>query len=120
MCAPVILGEVRPLNVALICSVWAVGSSTIVARPVPGEGTGVGSSLAPERLAVKVIGIALAAGAGSIRAAAKASRQDRIEMWGSDSFMFASLAARCLGDFPPPSPRIKKTGRPRQPIERIM
>ena len=41
----------------------------MVARPVPGEGTG-GSSLAPERTAVKVIGIALAAGAGSIMAAA--------------------------------------------------
>ena len=37
MCAPVIVGEVKPLKVALICIVWAVGSSTTVARPVPGE-----------------------------------------------------------------------------------
>jgi hypothetical protein len=55
MCAPVIVGEVRPLNVAVICIVWAVGSSTTVARPVPGEGTGLGSSLAPERSAVNAI-----------------------------------------------------------------
>jgi hypothetical protein len=69
MCAAVVF-EVKPLNVALTCSVWAVGSNTIVARPVPGETTtGGGTSFAAERSAVKVIGIALAAGAGSMRAA---------------------------------------------------
>jgi len=68
MCAAV-SGVVRPLNVAAICIVLAVGSNTIVARPVPGEPVG-GVSFAPERSAVKVIGIAWAAGAGSIRGAA--------------------------------------------------
>jgi hypothetical protein len=41
---------------------------------------------------VKVIGFAWVAGAGRITPAANASKQDRIEMRGSDSFMFASFA----------------------------
>src|SRR5580704_776541 len=83
--------DVKPLNVAVTCSVWAVGSRTIVARPVPGEGVAV-FSFAPDRFAVKVIGFAWVAGAGRITPAANASKQEAIEMRGSDSFMFASLA----------------------------
>src|SRR6266540_4602396 len=41
MCAALVF-EVKSLNVALTCSVWATGSSTIVARPVPGDATGRG------------------------------------------------------------------------------
>src|SRR5258708_6573896 len=67
MCAATSL-EVKPLNVALICIVWAVGSSTMVARPVPGEAT-VGTSFAPERSAMKVIWFAWTAGADTIRTA---------------------------------------------------
>src|ERR1700694_5030521 len=83
--------DVKPLNVALTVSVWAVGSSTIVASPVPGEAV-AGFSFAPERFAVKVIGFAWAAGAGRIIPAANASKQEPVEMRGSDSFMFASFA----------------------------
>ena len=39
MCAAVSF-DVKPLNVTLSCSVWATGSSTIVARPVPVEVVG--------------------------------------------------------------------------------
>ena len=46
--------DVKPLNVALTVSVWAVGSSTIVATPVPGEALG-GFSFAPVRFVVMVI-----------------------------------------------------------------
>jgi len=67
MCAAVVF-EVNPLNVALTCNVWAVGSSTTVAKPVPAGLTG-GTSFAPERFTAKVIGTAWAAGTGSIRAA---------------------------------------------------
>src|SRR5262245_17813586 len=67
MCAALVF-EVNPLNVALTCIVWAVGSSTTVAKPVPAGLTG-GTSFAPERFKSKVIGIAWAAGTGSIRAA---------------------------------------------------
>src|SRR2546423_7482057 len=59
MCAAVSL-EVKPLNVTLIWIVWAVGSSTTVARPVPGETT-AGTSFAPLRLPTKVSGTAWAA-----------------------------------------------------------
>src|SRR5262245_66034241 len=52
---------------------WATGSRFIAADPVPGDITG-GTTFAPERKAVKSgannIDSALAAGAGSIRAAA--------------------------------------------------
>jgi hypothetical protein len=41
---------------------------------------------------MKVIGSAWAAGAGRISAAANANKEEPIEMLGSDSFMFASLA----------------------------
>jgi hypothetical protein len=37
------------------------------------------------------------AGTGSINPATNASRQDRIELLGSDSFMFASLLAERTG-----------------------
>src|SRR6516162_3886874 len=67
MCA-IVSFDVKPLNIALIVSVWAVGSSTIVARPVPGEALG-GFSFAPDRVAKKVIGSAWTAGADSICAA---------------------------------------------------
>jgi hypothetical protein len=90
MCA-IVLFDPKPLNIALICSVWATGSSTIVARPVPGEELG-GFSFAPERFAKKVIGAAWAAGADRISTDANASKQEPIELRGSDSFMFASLA----------------------------
>jgi hypothetical protein len=49
-------------------------------------------SFAPERFAKKVIGVAWAASAGRISAAANASEQEPIEMRGGDSFVFASLA----------------------------
>src|SRR5690349_3242112 len=92
MCAA-IAGPVKPLNVALTVSVSAVVSSTTCAEPVPFEGTGgVGSSFAKERLAKRSITSAWAAGAGRISTDANASRQGRIELLGSDSFMFASLA----------------------------
>src|SRR5205807_976039 len=90
MCAAVVI-DVKPVNIALTCRVWATGSSTIVATPVPGEVVG-GFSFAPERFAMKVIGSAWAAGVGRIGAAANASKQEPIEMRDSDSFMFASLA----------------------------
>jgi hypothetical protein len=67
MCAAV-LGVVNPKNDARISIVWAVGSSTTVTVPIPGELLG-GVSFAAERMPPKVIGIARAAGAGSIRAA---------------------------------------------------
>jgi hypothetical protein len=75
MCAAVSF-DVKPLNVALICIVWAVGSSTTAAKPVPGEATG-GTSFAPARLPTKVIGIAWAADAGSISAVAMARAATR-------------------------------------------
>ena len=68
MCAAVV-GEVRTPNVTFTCSVLAVGSRNTVANPAPGVLT-AGTSFAPERLVVNVIGIAYAAGAGSIMAAA--------------------------------------------------
>ena len=49
--------DVKPLNVAFICIVWAVGSSTTVAKPVAVEATG-GTSFVAARLATKVVGIA--------------------------------------------------------------
>src|SRR5438046_1099191 len=67
MCAAVV-PEDNPLNVALTCNVWAVGSSTTVAEPVPAALTG-GFSFAPKRFSSKAIGTAWAAGTGSIRAA---------------------------------------------------
>ena len=77
----------------MICIVSAAGSSTTATLPAPGELLGGGgTSFAAERMPPKVIGIARAAGAGSIRAAVNASKQDRVEMRGSDSFMFASFA----------------------------
>src|SRR5262249_50670517 len=85
------------LNVALIVSVWAVGSSTIVARPVPGEAL-AGFSFAPERFAKKVIGAAWAAGAGRVSTDANANKQEPIALRGRDSFMFASLAEELKPD----------------------
>src|SRR5689334_20356772 len=67
MCA-IVSGVVRPLNVTLICIVWAIGSSTTDADPVADELTG-GISFAPKRLVTKVVGFAWAPAAGSIRAA---------------------------------------------------
>jgi hypothetical protein len=67
MCAATSL-EVKPLNVTLIWSVCAAASNITVARPVPGEGT-TGTSLAPERVAVNVIGIALATDDGNANTA---------------------------------------------------
>jgi hypothetical protein len=66
MCA-IVSAIVKPLNVALIVSVWAVAvtSSTTVATPVPGELLG-GLSFAPLRLATKVVVAASAAGADCI------------------------------------------------------
>jgi hypothetical protein len=48
MCAATVF-EVKPLNVTLSCSVWAIGSSTTVAKPVPAGLTG-GTSFAPEKV----------------------------------------------------------------------
>jgi len=79
----------NPLNVSMTSIVWAVVFRITVACPVPGEAAG-GTSSAPVRLAVKVIMSALLADTGRISTAANASRQDRIELWGNDSFMFAS------------------------------
>jgi hypothetical protein len=70
MCA-IVSFDPKPLNVALIVSVWAVGSSTIVARPVPAEALG-GFSLEPDRPAVNVMGLAWAAGTDSIISAMSA------------------------------------------------
>ena len=53
MCAAT-SGDVKTLKLALISSVLAVVSSLRVTKPVPGELTGLGSSFAPERLAVKI------------------------------------------------------------------
>jgi hypothetical protein len=64
--------DVKPLNVALTCSVWAVGSNIIVAVPVPGVATG-GTSFAPLRLPTNVIGTAWTAGAWNVRAANRIS-----------------------------------------------
>jgi hypothetical protein len=91
MCAAVSV-DVKPLNVTLTCSVWAVGSRNIVARPVPGEAL-EGTSFAPERLPTKVIIIAWAAGAGSISNAIRASGSERdlIATTGRDVCIFTSL-----------------------------
>jgi hypothetical protein len=67
MCEAVV-GEVRPPNVTFTCSVLAVGSRNTVANPAPGVVT-AGTSFAPERLVVNVIGIAWAAGADSVSVA---------------------------------------------------
>jgi hypothetical protein len=47
MCAAV-SGVVKPKNDAMICIVWAVGSSTTATLPAPGELLG-GVSFAPEK-----------------------------------------------------------------------
>ena|SRR6516162_2957009 len=67
MCEAVV-PEVKPLNVTWTCSVPAVGSSVIVAEPFAVDTVG-GTSSAGVRFAVKVIGLADVAAAGSIRAA---------------------------------------------------
>src|SRR5262249_38419647 len=67
------------------------GPALSLRGPSPGR-TGGRVSFAPERVARKVIGAAWAAGGGRISAAANASEQEPIEMRGSDSFVFASLA----------------------------
>lgn len=59
MCEAVV-PEVRPPNVSFTCSVLAVGSRNTIAKPAPGVLT-TGTSFAPERTVVKVIGLALAA-----------------------------------------------------------
>src|SRR5206468_3836225 len=68
--------DVKPLNVALTCNVWAVGSRITVASPVPGEATG-GTSFAPERLPTNVIGTAWAANVCSIRAPIRTNAGER-------------------------------------------
>ena len=55
------LGDVKPANNTFTCSVWAIGSSITVVKPVPAELT-AGTSFAPERLAANVIGAAYVAG----------------------------------------------------------
>src|SRR5207302_1622595 len=75
MCA-IVSVDVKPLNVALTCNVWAVGSRITVASPVPGEATG-GTSFAPERLPTNVIGTAWAAGVCSIRAPIRTNAGER-------------------------------------------
>src|SRR5215472_8697331 len=96
MCEAVVLGVnpigavlTNPLNVSMTSIVWAVVFRITVACPVPGEAAG-GTSSAPVRLAVKVIMSALLADTGRSSTDANASRHDRIELLGSDSFMFAS------------------------------
>src|SRR5260221_168599 len=81
----------NPLKVTLTSIVLRVVFRVTVACPVPGEPV-AGTSFAPVRLAVKTIVSAKLAGTGRISAAAIGSKQDRIEMAGNDSFMFASLA----------------------------
>src|SRR5205823_7589327 len=75
MCAATVF-DVRPLNVALTCSVCAVGSRITVASPVPGDTT-AGTSFAPLRFAVKVIGIALAVDSCSIKPATEPNAQGK-------------------------------------------
>src|SRR5215472_1287329 len=96
MCEAVVPGidptgavSTNPLNVTSTLIVWAVVSSITVACPVPGEPVG-GTSSAPVRLVDKVIMSAWLADTGRISTDANASRQGRIELFGSDSFMFAS------------------------------
>src|SRR5215470_17092783 len=74
MCAMVTI-DVRPLNVALTWSVWAVGSSITVAVPVAGVATG-GTSLAPLRLPTNVMGTA-GAGVDCSARAAKPSKPNQ-------------------------------------------
>src|SRR6266576_5007547 len=88
-CDPVDVNGTNPLNVTSTSIVWAVVSSITVACPVPGEPVG-GTSSAPVRLAEKVIMSAWLADTGRISTDGNASRQDRIELLRSDSFMFAS------------------------------
>src|SRR5262252_10705012 len=56
MCAAVAF-DVRPLNVMLSWMVWATGSSTIIAKPVPGLPV-AGFSFAPDSTDWNVIGAA--------------------------------------------------------------
>src|SRR5262249_37232457 len=87
----------NPLNVSMTSIVWAVVFRITVACPVPGEAAG-GTSSTPVRLAVKVIMAALLADTGRISTAAKARRQERIEL---------------LGCLPPPCKKngYRRTGR---------
>jgi hypothetical protein len=78
MCAAVV-GVVKPLKVALTCSVWAVVSSITVANPVPREGV---PSFAPLRTATKVSVAAFATGTGSISAAAIKNSVDKRDRMG--------------------------------------
>src|SRR5215469_3036176 len=90
MCDAVV-PDVNPLKITTTSIVLRVVFRNTVACAVPMEGV-AGISLAPVRLADKVIMSAWLADTGRISADANASRQGRIEMSGSDSFMFASLA----------------------------
>src|SRR5438045_129961 len=74
--APVDVVGNSPLNVTWTCIVLAAASSTTVAKPVPGEPL-AGTSFAPIRLAVSVIGTATAGSAASIMAAATVARSDK-------------------------------------------
>jgi hypothetical protein len=81
---------VKPLNDTSISIVAAVGSSTILATPVPDEVVG-GTSFAPDKFPMKVMGSACVAGAKRITPAANPNKQEP-EIRSSDSFMFASVA----------------------------
>jgi hypothetical protein len=86
-----VVPAVKPLNVTSTNNVFATSFVITVAKPVPGDAFG-GDSPGPVRLAVYVITFAWAAGVGETSATANASKEEPIEMQGSDSFMFASLA----------------------------
>src|SRR5215475_1384962 len=95
MCAA-LSGDVKPENVTLSPSVWAVVSSTTCTEPVPSEGVGSGRSFAPERLAKRFIMSAWAAGgAGRISTDANARRLGRIEMSGGFASLAEELGTRC-------------------------
>jgi hypothetical protein len=85
MCAAIVF-EVKPLNVTLTWSVCAAASNITVARPVPGVATG-GPSFAPERLAEKVIGFAVATVDGNAKAAIIISAGETLRIQSSKSWL---------------------------------
>jgi hypothetical protein len=97
MCAAM-SGDVKPLNVTLTCNVWAVGSNTTDAEPIPGEAFG-GFSFEPARLTTKVIGVASAAGAASMIPLATSIKSRQHRMGSSSLYRIASVvgvATRCI------------------------
>ena len=74
MCDAVVTPS-NPWKDTSTCIAWRAGSSTIVAKPVPGDPVG-GTSLEPMRLATKVIGVARVAEAGSTNEAIRTNASE--------------------------------------------